>query len=59
MVIMAVGGDEILFSASGARLGLFYFICHAAMILSVLFLLLAIRPSFDYSYCLYFAYADY
>ena len=53
MVMMAVGGDGFLFAASGNRLGLFYFICYAAMILWVAFWLPAIRLPFDFSYGAY------
>jgi hypothetical protein len=53
MVMMAVGGDGILFAASGNRLGLFYFICYAVMILWVSFWLPAVRLPFDFSYGAY------
>lgn len=53
LVVMIFYGEGVFFSASSNRLGLFYFICYAALILWFSFCLPTVRLSFDFSYGAY------
>lgn len=53
MIAMALYGEGVLFSATGNRLGLAYFICYVAVIIYVAFGLAYIKLPFDISYGAY------
>lgn len=53
MIAMAFYGEGVLFSATGNRLGLVYFVCYVAVIIWVAFGLTYIKLPFDISYGAY------